>query len=302
MMGSANTMLQEAEITAVRRQESSQPCLEKSDMEDVESSGESLSAIDKGLDGYCEKPSPSAFMEIYTCVYNLCNNRDRKQLVCQSVYNKYQQETVLCSQRLHNSMKSLTSAAQSPSSAEAWRAIADESIGEWKRLERRLYALQNSFGYLDRYYVPRAHLASLDSVRMQVLEEADIEEKSREMWASIAMALREGRLRISFQLMSLLQENWMSVQKLLPAASGRVSGSCNEWFSEALREHLVTTFVEGFFPRGVAPLRICPCAATARVLGAQTPLARVILEFLSEQDLAQVYSTQSAERSSEPRM
>merc|ERR1712196_414942 len=138
--------------------------------EAVGESMESLSAIDRGLDGYCEKPSPANFMQIYTCVYDLCNNRDRKQLVCQAVYNKYHQETVLCIQKLNSSMQILTATAQSKNGASGpsvWRTLIGESLGEWKRLERRLYALQSSFGYLDRYYVPRAQLASLDSLRTQ---------------------------------------------------------------------------------------------------------------------------------------
>lgn len=259
---------------------------------------EGLSAIDRGLDGYCDKPSPAAFMQIYTCVYDLCNNRDRKQLVCQAVYNKYHQETLLCIQRLNESMESLTEAARSPSgasgSAKAWWTRADTSIGEWRRLERRLYALQSSFGYLDRYYVPRAQLASLDSLRTQALEEEAFEDKAREMWESIAVALREGRARIGFQLMSILQENWAALQR---AASLKASGPSGEWFSEALREHLATTFVEGFYPRGQPAIATCPCTATARVLGMQRPLVRLILEYLSEQDLTIVYSTNSTERS-----
>jgi hypothetical protein len=224
-------------------------------------------------------------MQIYTCIYDLCNGREHKNAVCRAVYELYRRETELCVKQLRESCTRL--------SAHAHGHFFDEStevLLEWRRLERRLHALQVSFGYLDRYHVPRASLETLAALRMSTLQAEGLEERARMMWDAVTGALQNGTAEISFARMQQVVESWGS----LIHVAGMEEEAAAVSAGHALREHLAATFTEGKFPLGRP---ISASTAATRVLGMQRPLARLILEFLSEQDLCKVYSVQSMHRS-----
>jgi hypothetical protein len=242
-----------------------------------------LAGVEQRLDDYCSNPTAASFMQIYTCIYDLCNCREHKNAVCRAVYELYRRETELCVQQLLESCKRFSD--QSCCS----RPETTEVLREWRRLDRRFHALQVSFAYLDRYHVPRANLESLAVLRQSAVESAALEDHARMMWDSIAVAIQNSCAHISFAHMQELVETWKSLAHIV----GMKEGSAAFSVGDALREHLAATFTEGQYPIG----RLTQGTATARVLGTQRPLARLTLEFLSEQDLCNVYSVQSKQRS-----
>jgi hypothetical protein len=222
-------------------------------------------------------------MQIYTCIYDLCNCREHKNAVCRAVYELYRRETELCVRQLHESCARLAQES-------CWRCRGSrEVLQEWRRLERRFHALQVSFAYLDRYHVPRANLESLTVLRQSAVEAAGLEEHAGTMWNAIGGVLQNSCLHVSFSHVQELVEAWGD----LAHVAGMKEGSAATSVSRALREHLAGTFTEGRFPIG----RPTHGSAAARVLGTQRPLARLILECLSEQDLCKVYSVQNKQRS-----
>lgn len=235
--------------------------------------------IEQGLQEYCENPTATAFMRIYTCIYNLCNERKRKHLVCKAVYDKYLAETSVCADQLRDSM-SMFSAALGDTRRRSSFSIV---LNSWCHLQRRLHALQASFGYLDRYYVPRSHLASLSDVRLALLQKAGLEEQALGMWSSVALGIRSGGVRIGCNGLQELVTAWVSLM--------RVAGLENEAMltcvAGALREHFVVMISSGK-PGGTA---------VDRVLRMQPPLVQCIVEYLSEPDLFEVYSNEQPQRS-----
>lgn len=242
-----------------------------------------LAVVEQRLDNYCSNPTAAAFMQIYTCVYDLCNCREHKNVVCRAVYELYRRETELCAQQLHESCARLA-VQRCWSSQESAQVLL-----EWRRLERRFHALQVSFAYLDRYHVPRANLDSLTVLRQSAVDSAGLEDDARTMWSAIVVALQNGCAHISFAQMQEIGAAWRDLAHMagMKEEAAAISVSC------ALREHLAGTFTEGRFPIG----RPTQGTAAARVLGTQRPLARLILESLSEQDLCKVYSIESKQRS-----
>jgi hypothetical protein len=244
-----------------------------------------LSFIEQGLDDYCANPSAAAFMQIYTCIYDLCNGREHKNAVCRAVYELYRRETEQCVRQLQESCVRLATKAHEPLHQQGTEALL-----EWRRLERRFHALQVSFGYLDRYHVPRASLESLATLRLSSIQSEKVEEHAQAMWSAVAFGLQNSCADVSFNRMHELVEVWGSLTRVVGMEEAAASASA----SHALREHLAATFTEGRFPLGRPS--IANGTATFRVLGTQRPLARLILEFLSEQDLCKVYSVQSMQR------
>jgi len=245
-----------------------------------------FSVIERGLDAYCENPSAVSFMQIYTCIYDLCNGREHKNAVCRAVYELYRRETQRSVQQLAASCQRLHAA--SPSGLQEKSA---EVLLAWRHLERRFHALQASFGYLDRYFVPRACLESLSVLRQGMLEAEAVEEHAHTMWSSLARSLRDGSATLSFSCMQELAEAWGT----LTHVAGMEEEAASTRASCALREHLAATFTEGLKPLG-RPGTVSG-TATDRVLGMQRPLVREIISFLSEQDLCDVYSVKSMQRS-----
>jgi len=246
---------------------------------------ERFSVIGQGLDEYCENPSAGTFMQIYTCIYDLCNGREHKNAVCCAVYELHCRETQLCAKRLAASCQKLAAA---PASLDE---VIPQVLHEWQWLSRRFHLLQASFGYLDRYYVPRAGLESLSAMRLSTLQAAGFEEHALSMWNMLSATFRDGYAAVSFQRIRDLAEAWGSLVQVAGMQEISVTTAANK----ALREHFAASFTEG---RG-------PCSrpdtsmgtATDRVLGMQRPLVREIIEFLSEQDLWQVYSVPSMQKS-----
>lgn len=259
---------------------------EASDVAVPELLSKRLLIIEQGLNEYCENPTAMVFMQIYTCVYDLCNGREQKNAVCRAVYRLYSHETQMGVQHLAASCQRLV---DSPPGC--LQELSSEVLLEWRRLERRFHALQASFGYLDRYFVPRANLETLSALRSSTLEAEAMEEHARTMWSFLATSLRDGCVAISFSQMSQLAEAWSSLTRVVGMEEAAAATSA----SLALREHLAVTFTECRRPLG-RPSTVSGMA-TDRVLGMQRPLVREIIEFLSEQDLCQVYSVQSMQRS-----
>jgi hypothetical protein len=242
-----------------------------------------LAGVEQRLDDYCSNPTAASFMQIYTCIYDLCNCREHKTAVCRAVYELYRRETELCVKQLHESCARL-------SEQSCWRCNeSPQVLLEWRRLERRFHALQVSFAYLDRYHVPRANLESLTIVRQSAVEAAGLEEHARTMWNAIVVALQNGCVQISFAHMQEIADAWRDLAHMV----GMKEGSAAISVSHTLREHLAGLFTDGRYPIG----RPNHGTAAARVLGTQRPLARLTLEFLSEQDLCKVYSVQNKQRS-----
>jgi len=242
--------------------------------------------IERGLDDYCENATAVSFMQIYTCIYDLCNGREHKNAVCRAVYELYRRETQLSVQQLSTACQRLSAAP--PASLQQ---LSSEVLLEWRRLERRFHALQASFGYLDRYFVPRASLEPLSALRLSTLQAEGLEEQAQKMWNVLAISLRDGYAAMSFQRMQQLAEAWGTLTHVV----GMEEAAAATGASRALREHLAATFTEGRKPLG-RPGTVSGMA-TDRVLGMQRPLVREIIEFLSEQDLCQVYDVRSLQRS-----
>jgi hypothetical protein len=250
--------------------------------------GKKIADIEKGLDGYCENPTAVVFMQIYTCIYDLCNGRAHKNAVCRAVYELYRREIQAATKQLVMACQKLATGLDTTSSLQR---VSSEVLLEWQRLERRFHALQASFGYLDRYYVPRASLDNLSTLRLATMEQEGLEREAQQMWKVLAVSLRDGYASISFQRMHQLAEAWGTLTHVAGMEeSAAASGAC-----EALQEHLAVTFTEGHRPLG-RPGNVSG-SAIDRVLGMQRPLVRVIIEFLSEQDLCKVYSVKSMQRS-----
>jgi len=247
---------------------------------------EKFNVIENGLNEYCENSTASSFMEIYTCIYDLCNRREHKNAVCRAVYELYRRETQSAVRQLATACRRM-SGALPPS----LQVLSSEVLLEWQRLERRFHALQASFGYLDRYYVPRASLENLSTLRLSILAAENLEEEAQLMWNILAASLRDGHASISFQRMRELADAWGTLTRV----AGMQDTAAAAGASSALREHLAATFTEGREPLGRSGA--ASGTATDRVLGMQRPLVRVIIEFLSEQDLCQVYSVRSMQRS-----
>jgi len=242
---------------------------------------ERFSVIGQGLDAYCENPSAGTFMQIYTCIYDLCNGREHKNAVCCAVYELHCRETQICAQRLAASCQQLAAAPELPDE------VIQKVLHEWQWLSRRFHLLQASFGYLDRYYVPRAGLETLSALRLSTLQAAGFEEHALFMWNVLSATFRDGYAAISFQRMHDLAEAWGS----LVAVAGMQEISVTTAANNTLREHFAASFTEGSGPHCRPDTSMC--TATDRVLGMQRPLVREIIEFLSEQDLWQVYSIPS---------
>lgn len=245
-----------------------------------------FSVIGQGLDDYCANPTAVVFMQIYTCIYDLCNIREHKNAVCRAVYELYRCETQQC-------VKQMSAACQRLATTEpaSLQTVSSEVLLEWQRLERRFHALQASFGYLDRYYVPRANLDTLSALRLSILQAEGAEVHAQRMWSSLATSIRDGQAAINFERMHQLADAWGTLSRM----SGMEEENAATAASDALKQHLAATFTEGRRPLG----RPGTSSGTAvdRVLGMQRPLVNVIVDFLSEQDLFQVYSVESMQRS-----
>jgi len=238
---------------------------------------ERFPVIGQGLDEYCENPSAGTFMQIYTCIYDLCNDKDHKNAVCAAVYDFHCRETQLCAQRL-------VATCQRLAAAPASREVIPQVLLEWQWLSRRFHVLQGTFGYIDRYYVPRARLEPLAALRLTTLQAAGFEEHASMMWNVLATSLRGGCAAISFKLMREIIDAWGSLSNV----AGMQEAAVTSAVIRTLREHLATSFTESRCPPGTA---------ADRVLGMQRPLVREITEFLSEQDLWQMYSVQNMQKS-----
>lgn len=234
--------------------------------------------IEQGLKEYCENPTATSFMRIYTCIYDLCNERKRKHVVCKAVYDKYHVETALCAEQLRDSMSGLLVAPGAP-----WQESVSHMLHSWCHLQRRIHALQASFGYLDRYYVPRSQLATLSDVRLALLEEAGLEEQAEVMWSSIGASIRDGHVRMGCTAIQELASAWVSLMRV----AGLEKDSMLTCVANALREHLVIMLSSGKSGG----------TAVDRVLRMQPPLVQLIAEYLSEQDLCEVYSVERLQRS-----
>jgi len=239
---------------------------------------EKFLTIEQGLQAYCENPTATAFMQIYTCIYNLCNERKRKHLVCKAVYDKYRVETSLCAQQLRDSMSGLCGALET-----SWQEPFSRVLHSWCHLQRRIHALQASFGYLDRYYVPRSHLATLSDVRLAVLQEAGLDDHAVVMWSAVAAGIRDGQVRIGCSAMQTLAATWVGLIRV----AGLEQEAMFTCVADALREHVVVMLSSGR-PGGTA---------VDRVLRTQPPLVQLIADYLSEQDLFEVYSVEGVQRS-----
>lgn len=248
--------------------------------------GAKLAFIDRALDAYCEAPTAAAFMQIYTCVYDLCNGREQKDLVCRAVYEVHCKETQQCLQQLATSCQILTAGATT-----SLQDASSRVLPEWLRLERRFHILQASFSYLDRYYVPRANIDPLATFRSSALQASPVPSLAQTMWSVLAASLGDGDVVISFGRMREIADAWNSLAFVLGLEDESVA-SCA---GHTLRAHLASTFTEGRQPLGRPSTELG--TATDRVLGTQRPLVRLILDFLSEEDLCQVYSLQGAQKS-----
>lgn len=239
---------------------------------------EKFLTIEHGLQEYCKNPTATAFMQIYTCIYNLCNERKRKHVVCKAVYDKYRVETALCAEQLRNSMSELCGALQASQQQPFARAL-----GCWCHLQRRIHALHSSFGYLDRYYVPRSHLATLSDVRLAVLQEAGFDDQAVVMWSAVSTGIRVGQVHIGCSAIQTLVSTWVGLIRV----AGLEQEAMLTCVANALREHIVVMLSSGR-PGGTA---------IDRVLRTQPPLVQLIAEYLSEQDLFEVYSIEGLQRS-----
>jgi len=240
-----------------------------------------FAVIRQQLDDYCENPTATVFMQIYTCIYDLCNIREYKNAVCRAVYELFRCETQLCAHQLAAACQRLTDTP--PASLQE---LSAEVLLEWRRLERRFHALQASFGYLDRYYVPRANLDTLSALRLSLLQAEGVEEHAQKMWRVLAASIRDGYTVVNFQRMQQLVDGWGALTHM----AGMQEAAAATCASDVLKEHLAATFSEGRRPLG-RPGR--GGAAADRVLGMQRPLCKVIIDFLSEQDLFHTYSVQN---------
>lgn len=238
---------------------------------------ERFAVIGRGLDEYCENPSAGTFMQIYTCIYDLCNGRGHKNAVCRSVYELHSREMDTCAQRLVASCQKLAGAPLS------LQEVIPQVLLEWQWLSRRFHVLQASFGYLDRYYVPRARLETLSAFRVLCLNAAGFQEHALAMWNVMSSSFRDGYATIGFQRMHELAEAWGTLVQGAGMQDLVVTTASNK----ALREHLAASFTEG---RGPLGSDAALSTASNRVLGMQRPLVGLIIEFLSEEDLWQVYS------------
>mmetsp|Transcript_78680 Transcript_78680/g.218505 ORF Transcript_78680/g.218505 Transcript_78680/m.218505 type:complete len:299 (+) Transcript_78680:85-981(+) len=262
---------------------SSQPSTRKRTTTDM---AKEFLAIDLALEECCRGPNPKARVTAYTHVYNLCSRKHGTEIK-EAVYEKFSSEMRHCVEELEASIRNALRRFESaPSTVGDFSQVASA----WRRLARRFGVVEATFRYLDRYYVPTKKVAPLKSVRLSLLSDAALEEVAEGLFKSVILVIRDGTMHISAEAVRDFVAAWLD----LVAASGLQVGAVN-----VLREHLVVVLSKGGDALvGVRRATIAWNAtrsaanglANGHILQLQTPLVRLIVEHLSEQDLHEVYS------------